>query len=199
MNAFRGAAVVLVAFAWLTTDAIGGERPASAAAKPRRTATEDAQRKKVWNSPAMLRARAWLEDYFAASAKITPEEAQEYRDHLRAMSSVQMKLWLLKFDEEERSRKQTEVAAQAARRFTVGEDQAALQQQQIAADRYNREASNGAMIAQQRIESQQERQNQVIAQRASPAPYGPYGFYPYSGFSPYSGYGLNPYYMYRYW
>src|SRR5687767_14699015 len=77
-------------------------QPATRAPYPTTSATEmDAERAKIWNSPAMLRGRAWLHDYCARSAKVTPEQAQEYMTELQNMSPSQMKLWLLKFQEQE--------------------------------------------------------------------------------------------------
>ena len=35
-------------------------------------AAQDAERAKIWESPQMLRARAWVKDYTSHSAKITP-------------------------------------------------------------------------------------------------------------------------------
>ncbi|MEK6247013.1 MAG: hypothetical protein N2C12_02470, partial [Planctomycetales bacterium] len=67
--------------------------------------TEAEQREKVWNSADMLRARAWLEDYFKFSAKYTPKQAQEYRDHLKDMTAKQMELWLMKFDHDQQMSK----------------------------------------------------------------------------------------------
>src|SRR5262245_39074411 len=48
-------------------------------------ASIDAQREQIWNSPNMLRARAWLQDYCKASAKITPEESQQYMTELQSL------------------------------------------------------------------------------------------------------------------
>jgi hypothetical protein len=61
---------------------------------------------KIWNSPTMLRARAWVQEYCQRSAKITPEEANQYMAEMEHMTPTQMKLWLLKFDEEEENIRQ---------------------------------------------------------------------------------------------
>jgi hypothetical protein len=66
----------------------------------------DAEREPIWNSPNMLRARAWLREYFDRSAKISPAERREYMNRLQNLTPSQMKLWLLKFDREEEVRRQ---------------------------------------------------------------------------------------------
>ena len=55
-------------------------------------AAMDAEREQIWNSPDMLRARAWLKDYCSKSAKVTPELAKEYETELANMTPKQMKI-----------------------------------------------------------------------------------------------------------
>src|SRR4051794_34589153 len=59
-----------------------------------------AEREEIWNSPDMLRARAWLKDYCSKSPKVTPEMAKQYESELANMSPNQMRLYLMKFDEQ---------------------------------------------------------------------------------------------------
>jgi hypothetical protein len=65
-----------------------------------------AEREEIWESPDMLRARAWLKDYCSKSAKVTPEMAKQYESELANMSPNQMRLYLMKFDEQEQMRQQ---------------------------------------------------------------------------------------------
>jgi hypothetical protein len=69
-------------------------KPAAATAPapyhPGANAAMDAERAKIWESPQMLRARAWVKDYCAHSAKITPAEAKEYEAELANLSPKQM-------------------------------------------------------------------------------------------------------------
>src|SRR3990172_3115229 len=69
-------------------------------------ASLDAERAQIWNSPNMLRARAWLQDYCATSAKVKPGEGEKYMNELANITPTQMKLWLMKFDEEEAGKQQ---------------------------------------------------------------------------------------------
>ncbi len=69
----------------------------------------DAEREKIWNSKEMLEARAYLDLYFKRSAKITPEQAEEYMADLRAKSPEQMQIWLIQH-QEQRSQVQQEQA-----------------------------------------------------------------------------------------
>ena len=66
----------------------------------------EAEREKVWNSPDMLAARAWLETYFERSAKISDAQAKKYMDGLKTMYPDQMKLWLVKFQADRKTNKQ---------------------------------------------------------------------------------------------
>src|SRR5690348_7734177 len=64
---------------------------ATAAPAPQKTQAElAAEREALWDSPDMLRARAWLKDYCSKSAKVTPEMAQAYQKELQTMSTTQL-------------------------------------------------------------------------------------------------------------
>lgn len=66
----------------------------------------DAEKEAIWNSPDMLRARAWLQEYCNTSAKCKPGDAEKFSNELQNMSATQMKLWLMKFEEEEDEKQQ---------------------------------------------------------------------------------------------
>jgi hypothetical protein len=89
----------------------------------------NAEREKIWNSPSMLRARAWVQEYCQRSAKITPEEATQYMTELENLSPVQMKLWLLKFQHEEDMIRQQQADFERSRQASLG--QAGMYRQQI--------------------------------------------------------------------
>lgn len=78
-----------------------GSSPAPAAAT-----SMDAEKEAIWNSSDMLRARAWLTEYCNTSAKCKPGDAEKFTNELQNMSATQMKLWLMKFDEEEEEKQQ---------------------------------------------------------------------------------------------
>jgi hypothetical protein len=73
---------------------------------PQNAQAVQAERDEIWNSPDMLRARAWLKDYCSKSAKVTPEMAKQYESELANMSPNQMRIYLMKFDEQEQTRQQ---------------------------------------------------------------------------------------------
>jgi hypothetical protein len=178
--------LMLLTFVTWASRGEGAEPSPSAAApsKAQDNAAIEAQRQKIWNSAPMLRARAWLEDYFETSAKITPAEAQEYREHLAAMTPVQMKLWLLKFEEEEQGRKQVQAVWQQGQQAAVAQDAVAVPQQ-AAAGSLNSPVTAAAAQQQRRMAAQRELENQMILQQQSQGPYG-YGHYdPYYGYRPY--------------
>lgn len=163
------------------------------------SAAMDAEREKIWNSPTMLRARAWVQEYCQRSAKITPAEAQAYMTELSQLTPVQMKLWLLKFDHEEEMIRQQQSAFNASRQGGVN---AAMGMQRATATAYadiNRDETQAAKSEEGSLAVQQqdatERGLQNAADRdatnesldTQPLFMGGYG--PYAGFGPYGGSG----------
>ncbi len=148
-----------------------------------------AEREEIWDSADMLRARAWLKDYCSKSAKVTPEMAKQYEAELANMSPNQMRLWLMKFDEQEQMRQQQYAMFQQAN--SAGLREAAslhrqTQQEYAAANQAETAAATheeGA-ITEQRESEQNAQQDRMFDSN----PYGnPYG---YGGV--YGGYG-GPY------
>jgi hypothetical protein len=150
----------------------------TAAASPAATtpATMDAQREQIWNSPNMLRARAWLQDYCSKSAKVTPEEAKTYMAELQNLTPTQMKLWLLKFDEQEEARQQQTAFWQQAHAASMSRAVQANQNTQKAYASITQGETAAATEAQQQInEEQQFQQNEAMNNQSQAAPIGPYG------------------------
>jgi hypothetical protein len=155
-----------------------------------------AQREKIWNSPNMLRARAWLHDYCSKSARITPEMAKKYQEELENMTPTQMELWLLKFDHAEEMKQQQIAAFQQANQFGMQRAMAANRASQKSLSNFDQEQNKAADEEQQRINEQTEfRQSEI--QNNQPEPMGPY--YPYPvGSGPYGGYGGDLHFHYHY-
>jgi hypothetical protein len=145
----------------------------------------EAQREQIWDSPRMLRARAWVKEYLDRSTKYTPEEARQYMTELENLTPIQMKLWLLKFDEEQEALDRQQEAFNVAR-------QAALERARRIAER--RRDAYGRVVQGAQLESQramrslraqdqaaQERQMQMRDMRAEAATESLYDTpYPYS-------------------
>ena len=96
-------------------------RPPTARPHPVMNADQEA----VWNSPNMLRARAWLQEYCATSKNCKPGDYEKFAAELENMSATQMKLWLLKFDEEEDQKKQQRAFYQQAQSTLLKQAKAA--------------------------------------------------------------------------
>lgn len=168
--------------------------PASPAAYAQPSASVDAEREKIWESPQMLRARAWVKDYCAHSAKISPEEAKEYEAELANLSPKQMKLWLLKFQHEEEMIQQQQQAFNQSRKADVSQAMAAHKQMQQAYANINADENKAAEIAEGSIKQQQEFSQEDALQKSADRdaaatdllnqPFGGYG-YGYGGY----GYG----------
>lgn len=166
--------------------------PAAAApAAPQKTQAEmTAEREALWDSPDMLRARAWLKDYCSKSAKVTPEMAQAYQKELQNMSTTQLKLWLLKFDEEEEQRQAQYQTFQQANAAGLQQAMAAHKQTQQAYSAINQAENQAAQNAQgeineQRAQAQQAQQDRQL-EMSTPGPYG--GYYGGGTYGPYGGY-----------
>jgi hypothetical protein len=116
----------------------------------------EAERAKIWNSPQMLRARAWLKEHDADSAKVTPEEAKEHQEELANLTPKQMKLWLLKFQHEDEIRQQQQALFNAQRQAQVQQAMAAHQQMKQAYANINADANQAAKNVEGSIQQQQE-------------------------------------------
>jgi hypothetical protein len=173
---FRGALLVaLIGFggAALTvgqsTNSVGQKNEGASEQKasyPNAFNALDSERGKLWNSPRMLRARAWLQEYCERSAQITPQEAKQYMAELKNLTPVQMKLWLLKFDEEQEAIDRQQAQFEKARQGSVGRALAVQSATERAYRRIDEGVSYGAQITQQSLRAKEELAQAMYAQRA---------------------------------
>lgn len=180
--------LALVAVGWAVTAISFAQTPQSRAAAEEALETPknmDPERAKIWTSPDMLRARAWLYDRISKSAKIKPEEGEKYIKTLENMTPAEMKLWLLKFDEEEEHRQQQTAFWQQHQQALAQQAAAVHRATQQAYQNINQEETAAAQQEQGQLNEQaqarQERQvdNQYVP--IGPYPLGPYG-YGYPGY-----------------
>lgn len=166
------AIVVFAVAAYRLVDIAGTVSADDSKTAPKKTAkilTEAEQQEKVWNSADMLRARAWLEDYFKLSAKYTPKEAQEYRDHLKNMTAKQMELWLMKFDHDRQMSKVRQQAFEKSRSTSLARDVAAIKQHNQALKDVNAGENKAAATVQKQVNLQQKEAFEMYRQRQSEA------------------------------
>lgn len=97
--------VVLAAVAWATIltlwaagqpFALPPEAPPANPPAPAE-AQIDAERTAVWNSPPMLAARDWLDEYFRTSKASSPEAERAYLRRLSQLSAEEMREWMRQF------------------------------------------------------------------------------------------------------
>ncbi len=131
-------------------------KPPAAANSAGTTTAADAERSQIWDSPQMLRARAWLKDHDAHSARVTPEEAKEHETELANLSPKQMKLWLLKFQHEEEVNQQQRAMFNSQRQAEVHQAMAMHEQIKQSYKNINADANQAAQTAEDSIKQQQE-------------------------------------------
>jgi hypothetical protein len=154
----------------------------------------EAERAKIWNSPTMLRARAWVQEYCQQSAQITPEEARTYMAEMARMSPTQMKLWLLKFNHEQEMIHQQQAAFNQQRQAGVQQAMAMNQSIQQAYGRINQDETEAAQTEEGTIQEEQQNAQQNADEKEANmtdtplgGAWGAYGYGAY-GDGPY-GYG----------
>lgn len=168
-----------------------------------------AEREQIWNSPTMLRARAWVQEYCARSAKITPAQAKAYMTELENLSPTQMKLWLLKFEHEEDTIRQQQADFNRSRQAGLNQALVMRRDTQQAYNDINQGVTEAAEGAQRSINEQ----NALAASRETDKemmdsveagntqgyndPYGGYGYYA-NGFYPLSPYPAAPVHVHVY-
>jgi len=154
---------------------------AAATGAPTSQASMDAERAAIWNSPNMLRARAWLQDYCRTSAKVKPGEGQMYMKELANMTPTQMKLWLMKFDEEEDAKQQQQALWKHAHSAALTQAMAADRNAQKAYSSIDSEETQAANEDEQQINEQRQNEQNLEADKQieegsyGPGPYGGYG------------------------
>jgi guanyl-specific ribonuclease Sa len=183
----------LVTIASSQTPSTSPGLPAGASASAP-AASVDAERLKIWNSPTMLRARAWVQEYCQRSATISPAEAQQYMTELEHLSPVQMKLWLLKFDNEEHMIRQQQSDFERTRQAGLSQATSMNAATQQAYGNINRDETAAAQGEQQSLSAEQQQaanrdlQNDASRDANDAAFNGPlfgaYGGYPYGGYNP---------------
>jgi hypothetical protein len=156
--------------------------------------TMNAEQEAVWNSPNMLRARAWLQEYCATSKNCKPGDYEKFAAELENMSAMQMKLWLMKFDEEEDQKKQQRAFYQQAQNTLLKQAKnadAATQKSYAAIEKEETGAANQEQ-AQLQEQEQNEQQMQDDKQLGPYTPYGQ-GMYPGMGDGVHYHFHLYPY------
>lgn len=193
------ACVTLVLLA-VATLAIGQNSTPAPTGLPQISSTADpasaAEREQIWNSPTMLRARAWVQEYCDRSAKITPEEKEQYMTELENLSPTQMKLWLLKFNHEEDMIRQQQSDFNLARQAHLKSAASMNSQTQEDYANINRDENEAAEAEEQSIKATDQMANERSEQNmADKSVWGQgYGGYydPFSGVGPGLGYGYSP-------
>lgn len=156
-------------------------------------AAVDAEREKIWDSPQMLRARAWVKDYCAHSAKITPAEAKEYEAELANLSPKQMKLWLLKFQHEEEMIQQQQQAFNNSRQADLAQASAVHKQMKQSYANINAGENKAAQTAENSIKQEQEFAQEDALQKNADRDAAATDLLtqPFGGYGGYGGYGYG--------
>jgi hypothetical protein len=160
-------------------------------------ATMSAKKKKIWNSPTMLHARAWVQEYCQRSAKITPVEARQYMEELEKLTPAQMKLWLLRFDAEQEHIRAQQAAFDQHRQAKVKQAISVEKQTRKEYADINRGENEAAGQEEKSLAKEKQFSNQMMEQNASERTQAadtmlnPYGAFGYGGHSGYGGYHVH--------
>lgn len=89
----------------------------------------DPDRQQAWNSPEMLRARAWLADYSKNTASLGADEIKKQTATLSSMTPEQMKLFALRHEHEYQQQKKQAASIQKLHETALQQAQAAAEAQ----------------------------------------------------------------------
>lgn len=125
----------------------------------------EVERVKIWNSPEMEQARAYIEGYALRSARFQPKDAAAYLAKLRQMSPADMKAWLERFKVKQASLARSAAVAKAGRQMAIDRALAEHEavQQSYANLKLNQTAA--AQMNDQRVEQQQQLGRQMASAR----------------------------------
>ena len=113
------------------------------------------ERDKIWNSPEMKKARAWVDDYLRVTNKYTPEQKAAYKKHLASLTAPQMEMWLMRFEHDQDVAKRRESGFQAARNAGLARDEAAIKQNQKELSDIEKGENTAAADEEKRLKSEQ--------------------------------------------
>ena len=129
--------------------------PNDPSAKRAAVAQEKAARDKIWNSPEMKRARAWVDDYLRVTNKYTPEQKAAYKKHLALLTAPQMEMWLVRFEHDQNVAKRKESGFQSARNAGLARDEAAIKQNRKELSDIEKGENTAAADEEKRLKSEQ--------------------------------------------
>ncbi len=81
--------------------------------------SQDAERLKIWNSPDMVQARAYVLKYSTLSKRFKPTDAETYLAKLREMPPVEMSKWLQRFKTRQANLARSAAVARAGRQMAI--------------------------------------------------------------------------------
>ena len=160
-------------------------------------ATMSAKKKIIWNSPTMLHARAWVQEYCQRSAKITPAEARQYMEELEKLTPVQMKLWLLRYEAEQEHIKAQQSAFEQHRQATVKQAMSVEKQTRKEYADINRGETEAAKQEEKSLAKEKQFSNKMVEQNASERAQAadtmlnPYSMFGHGGYGGYGGYHVH--------
>jgi hypothetical protein len=167
------------------------------------SAAMNAEKEKIWKSPTMLHARAWVQEYCQRSAKITPAEGQQYMDELERLSPAQMKLWLLKYEAEQEHIQAQQAAFEHHRKAMVGQALSVEKQTEKSYADINQGETDAAKLESKSLAKEKQFSQQMMKQNASEraqttdSMLNPYNMFGYGGYGAHGGYGGGYHFHYH--
>lgn len=141
--------------------------PGGEPANPRAAPDEEAERLKIWNSPPMRQARAWLVEHAELSARIEQKkDVQRQLAAVQGMSASEMRAYLKEFNQRMAALKHGQAAASAARATAVSQALERQRKTREAFANFNAGQTRAANLMRDRLGAQLESKQIADAIRA---------------------------------
>ena len=103
----------------------------------------------------MMKARAWVDDYFSVTKQYSPQQKAEYKKHLASLTAPQMKMWLMRFEHDRLDAKKREQSSDTARQARIARDKSNIKQYQKSLSDIGKGENIAAADEEKRLKSEQ--------------------------------------------
>ncbi|RIK82346.1 MAG: hypothetical protein DCC67_07320 [Planctomycetota bacterium] len=127
------------------------------------SANDDAQRKRIWNSPEMVEARQYVLEYSRRSVQFGPSQARRYLARLETLSPSEMRDWLRRFQARRAQLARSSAVARLARQQSVSQALDRIEGSRQALANISEGQTEAAARTRDRVHAQQEVADMSVA------------------------------------